>query len=55
MATVINEVKGQLSNLRNIRRPVTLLRNADPALTLVFEIRLYRGGPLYHEPHNLKF
>src|SRR6267378_1266778 len=36
MATVINEVKGQLSNLRNIADPLPYCGTTDPALTLVF-------------------
>jgi hypothetical protein len=57
MATVINEVKGQLNNLRNITDPLPYCGTTDPALTLVFTKPGCTAGaaPYISNPTTLNF
>ena len=57
MATVLNEVQGKLTNLRNFTDPLPYCGTTDPALTNVFGKPGCAGGPApyYSNPTTLNF
>ncbi len=56
MTTVLNEVRGQLTSLRNLSDPLPYCGTADPSLTLVFGKPGCAGvAPFYSNPTTLNF
>jgi len=54
MTTVISEVQGKLTNLRNITDPLPYCGTKEPSLTLVFGKPGCTGvAPYYSNPTNL--